>query len=199
MAQEGFRIVVVVASVGGLDALSHIPSTLPVSFPAALVIVQHRTTSSPHLLAELLRHRTTLTVKDAQDGDDPRPGVVYVAPPGLQLIVDGQKHLALVDGAKVKPARPSGDRLFASAAEAFGPRVIALVLTGGDGDGSGGISVVSNGAEPSFPRTRRARATRACQRRRSRAVASIILCRSHASRRCWGVWQALASTSTQRF
>jgi two-component system, chemotaxis family, protein-glutamate methylesterase/glutaminase len=47
-----------------------------------------------------------------------------------------------VDGLKVKHARPSGDVLFASAAEAFESRVIALVLTGGDGDGSTGISIV---------------------------------------------------------
>jgi len=136
------RIIVVAASAGGLDALSRILSELPPTFPAPLAIVQHRAMSSAHLLAELLRQRTKLTVKDAEAGDELRPGVVYIAPPGIHLVVDAGQRLALVDGVKVKHARPSGDVLFASAAEAFGPRVIALVLTGGDGDGSGGVSVV---------------------------------------------------------
>ncbi len=139
---RSFHIIVVAASAGGLDALSRILSQLPASFPAALAIVQHRALSSPHLLAEILRQRTKLTVKDAADCDEPRPGVAYVAPPGIHLIVDARQRFALIDGAKVKHARPSGDLLFASAAEAFGPRVIALVLTGGDGDGSGGLSMV---------------------------------------------------------
>jgi two-component system chemotaxis response regulator CheB len=142
MPQEQFRIVVVAASAGGLDALSRILSELPATFPAALAIVQHRAMTSAHLLAEILRQRTKLTVKDAEGGDEPRPGVVYIAPPGIHLVVDARQRFALVDGVKVKHARPSGDLLFASAAEAFGPRVVALVLTGGDGDGSGGVSVV---------------------------------------------------------
>jgi len=142
MLQEGFRIVVVAASAGGLDALSRILSDLPSTFPAALAVVQHRATSSPHLLAEILQHRTKLMVKDAEQGDEAREGIVYIAPPGIHLVVDARQRFALVEGEKVKHARPSGDRLFASAAEAFGPRVIALVLTGGNNDGSGGVSVV---------------------------------------------------------
>jgi two-component system, chemotaxis family, protein-glutamate methylesterase/glutaminase len=142
MLQEGFRIVVVAASAGGLDALSRILSDLPSTFPAAVAVVQHRAMSSPHLLAEILRQRTRLMVKDAEAGDDVGAGIVYIAPPGVHLVVDARQRFALVEGEKVKHARPSGDRLFASAAEAFGPRVIALVLTGGNDDGSGGVSVV---------------------------------------------------------
>jgi two-component system chemotaxis response regulator CheB len=141
MSQQ-FRIVVVAASIGGLEALSRILSQLPSTFPSALAIVQHRPVSHPHLLAEILRHRTKLFVKDTVDGDEARPGVVYVAPPGIHMVVDPRQRFALVDGAKVKHVRPSGDLLFASAAEAFGSRVIALVLTGGDSDGSGGVAIV---------------------------------------------------------
>ena len=142
MFGKTFPIVVVAASAGGLDALSRILSQLPPTFPAALAIVQHRALSYPHLLADILRQRTKLKVRDAEHGDEPQPGIVYVAPPGIHLVVDAQQRFALIDGVKVKHARPSGDLLFVSAAEAFGPRVIALVLTGGDGDGSGGLSAV---------------------------------------------------------
>jgi two-component system chemotaxis response regulator CheB len=139
-----FRIVVIAASAGGVEALSQILSELPATFPLAIAIVQHRSLSSPHLLATILRRKTRLTVKDAEEGDAIQPGFVYVAPPGVHLVVDAHRRFALVDGDKVKHVRPSGDVLFASAAEAFGSQVIALVLTGGDGDGSGGISVVKH-------------------------------------------------------
>jgi two-component system chemotaxis response regulator CheB len=142
MLHEGFRIVVVAASAGGLDALSLILSDLPSTFPAALAVVQHRAMTSPRLLAEILQRRTKLTVKNADAGDDVRAGIAYIAPPGIHLVVDARQRFALVEGEKVKHARPSADRLFASAAKAFGPRVIALVLTGGNDDGSGGVSVV---------------------------------------------------------
>jgi two-component system chemotaxis response regulator CheB len=141
--EEGiFRIVVVAASTGGLEALSRILSQLTPTFRAAIAIVQHRSMSSPTLLAQLLQHQTKLRVKDAENGEEIHPGIVYVAPPGIHLVVDARGRFGLVDGVKVKHTRPSGDVLFASAAEAFGSRVIALVLTGGDGDGSTGISVV---------------------------------------------------------
>jgi two-component system, chemotaxis family, protein-glutamate methylesterase/glutaminase len=139
---EGSRIVVIAASTGGLDALSRILSQLAPTFPAAIAIVQHRSTSYPTLLAQLLQQRTKLRVKNAEDGEEIHPGIVYVAPPGIHLVVDSTERFGLVDGLKVKHSRPSGDVLFASAAEAFESRVIAVVLTGGDGDGSAGISVV---------------------------------------------------------
>ncbi len=136
------RIVVIVASAGGVEALSHILFDLPPTFPLCIAIVQHRSISSPNLLAKILQRQTKLRVKDAEDGDAVEPGIVYVAPPGVHLVVDATCRLTLVDGAKVKQVRPSGDVLFASAAEAFGSQVIALVLTGGDGDGSDGVVAV---------------------------------------------------------
>jgi two-component system chemotaxis response regulator CheB len=143
VTQEGrFRIVVIAASTGGLDALSRILSQLGPVFPAAIAIVQHRPASFPTLLARVLQYHAKLRVKDAEDGEEIHPGIVYVAPPGIHLVVDARRRFALVDGLKVKRARPSGDMLFASAAEAFESQVIALVLTGGDRDGSTGISVV---------------------------------------------------------
>jgi two-component system, chemotaxis family, protein-glutamate methylesterase/glutaminase len=142
MQNKAPRIVVVVASAGGVEALSRILSDLPTMFPLAIAIVQHRSMSYPNLLAQVLQRHAKLTVKNADDGEEIVPGVVYVAPPGIHLVVDAAQRFALVDGKKVKHVRPSGDVLFESAAEAFGSQVIALVLTGGDGDGSDGIRVV---------------------------------------------------------
>jgi two-component system chemotaxis response regulator CheB len=141
-ARDGFRLVVIAASAGGVTALSEILSQLSPTFPLALAIVQHRSLAAPHLLASVLQNRTRLTVQDAADGDECLPGHVYVAPPGIHLVVDAQRRLTLRDGIKVRHVRPSGDVLFASAAEAFGRELIALVLTGGDGDGADGVRIV---------------------------------------------------------
>jgi two-component system chemotaxis response regulator CheB len=142
MPTTPFRVVVVAASGGGVEALSTILSELPATFPLAIAIVQHRSMAVPNLLAKVLQKRSRLPVKNAETGDEFAPGVVYLAPPGVHLVIDAQHRLALVDGAKVKHVRPSGDVLFASAAEALGPQCIAVVLTGGDGDGSDGIGVI---------------------------------------------------------
>ena len=71
-----FRIVVIAASAGGVEALTHILSELPPTFPPAIAIVQHRSLSSPHLLAKILGRKTRLHVKDAEDGEAIEPGVV---------------------------------------------------------------------------------------------------------------------------
>lgn len=113
IVKDEFRIVVIAASVGGLEALSCILSELPSAFPLAVAIVQHRSMSSPNLLAELLQRRTKLAVKNAEDGEE----------------------------------------------------IIALVLTGGDGDGADGVSMVkehggtvisqdeASARDPSMPRS----------------------------------------------
>jgi two-component system chemotaxis response regulator CheB len=142
--KDAFRLVVIGASAGGVAALSEILSQLSPTFPLAIAIVQHRSMAAPHLLSKVLQKRTRLKVKDAEEGDECLPGVVYVAPPGVHLVVDAQRRLALRDGAKVKHVKPSADVLFASAAEAFERQLIALVLTGGDGDGANGVRVVKD-------------------------------------------------------
>ncbi len=144
MSERNFQLVVIAASAGGVEALSRILSELPATFPLAIAIVQHRSLAVPNLLSEVLQRHSRLRVKTAEDGEPIVPGLVYVAPPGIHLLVDAAGRFALRDGIKVKHVRPSGDVLFISAAEALGTQVIALVLTGGDGDGSDGIRVVKD-------------------------------------------------------
>ena len=88
MPKRNVRIVVVVASLGGLDALTRILAELPSAFPAAIAVVQHRGMSLPNLLGEILQPRTKLHVKNAADGEAIQPGVVYIAPPGVHLVVE---------------------------------------------------------------------------------------------------------------
>src|SRR5258706_5313299 len=158
-------MVVIGASRGGLHALSQLLGSLPRDFPAAILVVLHTGPASPRLLAEILGGRTALPVSYARDGDEIRPGHVYLAPPDRHLVVRSCGKLGLDAGPKVRHARPAADRLFQSAAEVYGPRVIGIVLTGGDHDGTdglraikaaGGITMVQHPGEakdPSMPQS----------------------------------------------
>jgi two-component system, chemotaxis family, protein-glutamate methylesterase/glutaminase len=142
--REAFPVVAMAASVGGLNALSVILSGLPADFPAAIAIVMHLAPDRETMLAELLSRRTALAVKQAQTGDHLCPASVFIAPPNHHLSVGegGRLELSSASAEKVHHARPSAEPLFASAAEMFGPRAIAVVLTGGDGDGSFGVQII---------------------------------------------------------
>ena len=76
-----FDIVAVAASAGGLNALSQVLSGLPSEFGAAIVVVQHLDPRHRSLMADILSRRTSLRVKEAEDGETIRPGMIYIAPP----------------------------------------------------------------------------------------------------------------------
>ena len=137
-------LVVIAGSLGGVEALRTICAALPADFPAALAIVQHRSTRQPHLLAELLATWSTLPVGDATDGELVLGGRIYIAPPDRHMTVTASVRIALVDGPPIHHVRASAEPLFVSAALAYRTRLIAVVLTGGDGDGSIGIVSARN-------------------------------------------------------
>lgn len=139
---DRFAIVVIAASLGGIQALWTILSHLPGDFPVPIAIVQHRSTEPPNLLSKVLMRRTPLLVKTAEEGERMLPGTVYLAPPDLHLRVRGDHTFALSDGTRIRHLRSSANPLFSSAAEAFPGRVIAIVLTGGDRDATDGVQSV---------------------------------------------------------
>jgi len=131
------RIVVVGASLGGLDALRTVLSGLAKPFPLPIAIVQHRGKENPGLLAKMLQKNTALIVTDAEHGDILTAATVYVAPADYHLMVESDR-CALSLEAPVQHARPAIDVLFESAADAYGADVIAVVLTGNNSDGAYG-------------------------------------------------------------
>ena len=132
------------ASAGGLQALSAILGGLPAGFPAAIAIVMHLAPDHKSMLAEILTSRSPLTVTQARTGDFLCSSCVYVAPPNHHLTVasDGTLKLSSTGAEKINHSRPSANPLFVSVAEIYGPRAIAVVLTGGDGDGSFGVQII---------------------------------------------------------
>jgi two-component system chemotaxis response regulator CheB len=143
-ASQAFPVIAMAASVGGLNALSVILGGLPANFPAAIAIVMHLAPEHKSILAEILNSRTHLAVKQAHSGDRLRRGSVFVAPPNHHLLVarGGRLKLSSAAAEKIHHARPSAEPLFATVAEVYKKRAIAVVLTGGDGDGSFGVQII---------------------------------------------------------
>lgn len=139
---SGIDLVAIGASLGGVDALRTLLAGLPDSFPAAVVVVQHRGAEGDHSLAQVLGRASALPVREAGDGDALEPGVVFVAPAGYHLLVDRGVLRLSVDG-PVSWARPSIDVLFESAAESYGRRAAAVLLTCSSEDGADGIAAVA--------------------------------------------------------
>ena len=135
-----FPVVVLGCSWGGLHALSRVLEGVQTDLEAAIVIVQHRM-HGPSELASLLGQHTAWDVCEAEDKEELSPNRVFLAPPGYHLLVDGDRF-ALSTEAPENNSRPSVDVLFESMAESFGPRLIAVVLTGANADGALGLQEV---------------------------------------------------------
>jgi two-component system chemotaxis response regulator CheB len=136
-------VVVIGTSLGGFDAVRLLLSRLPASFPAPIVLVQHRMSDSDGLLLDLLRVESRLPVSEPEDKDPIVPGYVYLAPSDYHLLVE-RGFFSLSTEDPVCHARPSIDVLFQSAADAYGPAAVAVLLTGSTRDGASGARAVKN-------------------------------------------------------
>jgi two-component system chemotaxis response regulator CheB len=141
----GTDLVLIGVSTGGPPALQTIISALPATFPAPILIVQHMPAGFTASLAERLNRICPIGVKEAQDGEMPVPGKVYIAPGGFHLKVrrvGDELQLRLDTRPEDTLHRPAVDVLFTSAAEACGSRILAFVLTGMGRDGAMGAKAL---------------------------------------------------------
>jgi two-component system chemotaxis response regulator CheB len=134
-------MIVIGASLGGLKALQIIIRRLPDPLPVPVVVVLHRHKDATEPLAPILQGESTWTVSEAVDKEPIRPARIYLAPPDYHLHVESD-HFSLSTDEPVNHARPSIDVLFESAAEALGPKVIGVILTGASSDGARGASEI---------------------------------------------------------
>ena len=139
-------VVAISLSTGGPAAVAEVLSHLSKDFPAPVVLVPHMPQMFTRFFAERLNGQTPLTVTEAVDGQPVQPGVVYVAPGDFHLTVqrrNGTLVTALDQDPPENSHRPAADVLFRSVAEAYGPRALALVLTGMGQDGLRGSEAIS--------------------------------------------------------
>jgi two-component system chemotaxis response regulator CheB len=138
------QVVIIGTSTGGPAALQTIFKQIPASFTKPIVIVQHMPGSFTKAFAERLNKLSPLAVSEAKQGEILKPGHVYVAPGGMQLMLDnrngGSIHIRESDD-RIS-YRPSVDIALASAAKYFGRKALAVILTGMGSDGKEGAQLL---------------------------------------------------------
>jgi two-component system, chemotaxis family, CheB/CheR fusion protein len=140
-ADAGFSVVGVGASAGGLDACRKLLDGLTAPTGMAFILVQHLDPTHASMLADLLTGNTAMTVREAADGMLIEREHLYVIPPGAYLSVENGM-LRLSPPQARHGARLPFDFLLLSLAQAYGARVVAVVLSGTGADGSAGVQAV---------------------------------------------------------
>jgi two-component system chemotaxis response regulator CheB len=141
------EVAVIGASTGGPQALTCILSHLPGSIPLGFLVVQHMPSTFTASLAEHLSWQCSLKVKEAEDGERIRPGLALIAPGDYHMVVEGgsEERVRLTQTPKVHGVRPSVDVTMKSAAEVYGRKVLAVILTGMGEDGAEGVRAIKEG------------------------------------------------------
>ena len=156
---ERGSLVVTGSSAGGIEALSVLFGGLPATFRAPIVVAQHLDPSVTSSLAAILAKATPMRVVAVESVTKLEPGTIFVVPADRHVEITDDHVRVHVDGLHGR-SKPSIDLLFASAAEAYGDRLIAVVLTGLGSDGSdgaravkrhGGFVIVEDPMTASFP------------------------------------------------
>ncbi|HKC25549.1 MAG TPA: chemotaxis protein CheB [Thermoanaerobaculia bacterium] len=142
---EKISALVIAASTGGPPAVRDVLVGFPPR-PVVVALAQHIPAPFTRSLAARLATATGWDAREAFDGMELLVGEVAVAPGGrhLELALSGRKPVARVSEEGTRRWCPSADALFASAAETFGPRVVAVVLTGMGDDGALGVRAVAD-------------------------------------------------------
>jgi two-component system chemotaxis response regulator CheB len=138
-AAETKYLVILAGSAGALEGIRTILAGLPADFPAAVVVLLHRTSNPPMLLENVLQRVSRMPVRSVEPGEYLLPKTIYVVPPDRHMIIDPAHHVELRNGRRIRGARSSANPLIESAAGLFGERLIVVILSGGDGDGTDGV------------------------------------------------------------
>lgn len=136
------RAIVIGGSAGGVSALLRILPRLRPGLPAPVLVVLHLPPGRESALASVFNSHPGLPAKEAEDKEPLLPARVYFAPPGYHLLVERDARLSLSADEPVLFSRPSIDVLFESAADAFGPGLLGVVLSGASSDGARGLAAV---------------------------------------------------------
>jgi two-component system, chemotaxis family, protein-glutamate methylesterase/glutaminase len=149
MRQTALSITAIVAlgiSTGGPSALEQILPALPVDLPVPILVVQHMPIGFTAFFAERLNNLCAISVCEASHGEIVRPGVVYIAPAGLQMTVDRLANSQTLISLSNKPEKqlhvPSVDVMMQSVASAFRFQAMGIIMTGMGADGAQGMSAI---------------------------------------------------------
>ncbi len=140
------KLVIIGASAGGPRALAEIMPLFPAKTPAPILIVQHMPSVFTRSFAERLNIICEMQVKEAEEDEELQPGWIFVAPGGRDIIVSmeyGESgRVELMKSQNKSGATPRIDITMITAAEAYGPKAIGVIMTGMGSDGAHGIEMI---------------------------------------------------------
>ena len=134
--------VVIGASAGGVNALLQMLPALPRGYRIPIVVVLHVRSGRQNQLVDVFQQRLKVPVREAGDKEDIIPGTLYFAPAGYHLLLENDRSFSLSCDAPLHFARPAIDITMETAADAFGPRLVGVLLTGANDDGAEGMAAI---------------------------------------------------------
>jgi len=142
LSKSKYEVVVIGVSSGGLEALLQIIPKLPKDFELPIIIVNHMLPDADNFLVNFLNEKSQLNVMEAMEKERINKGKVYLAPANYHLLVEPDKTLSLSVDPPLNHSRPSVDILFETAAYAYSGKLIGVVLTGANFDGTIGLNKI---------------------------------------------------------
>jgi two-component system chemotaxis response regulator CheB len=139
-ARPPIELIVIGASAGGVSALLALLSPLPAGYALPIVTLLHLLPRRESQLGNVLGHHLALPVREPQDKEPVQAGHVYVAGADYHLLIEADRCFAFSNEPPVSFARPSIDVLMISAADAYGPALAGVLLTGANMDGAEGMA-----------------------------------------------------------
>jgi two-component system, chemotaxis family, CheB/CheR fusion protein len=143
------HVVGIGASAGGLEALSQFVAGLLPDLGCIYVVAQHMSPNHRSLMAEILARETRLPVQELTDGEIPLPDVIYIIPPGYNLVFKADRFVLSTPSPEVSP-KPSVNLLFQSMAEEFEERAVGIILSGTGSDGTRGLRAIKSSGGITF-------------------------------------------------
>jgi two-component system, chemotaxis family, protein-glutamate methylesterase/glutaminase len=141
-----YEALVIGGSAGSIKVLKFILKSLPGAAPVPIIVGLHRLqTDTSTGLRDVIQFSTTMPVVEPTPGQAALPGQVYLAPANLHLVLEPDRTFSLSSSPLVQYSRPSIDVLFLSAADVYGPRLAALLVTGANKDGAFGLKSIKDG------------------------------------------------------
>jgi two-component system chemotaxis response regulator CheB len=155
-----YEAIVIGTSAGGLFALATLLKEIPKDYFIPIIVVQHRAKDPKDLLEEVLQNKCAIHIQQANEKEKITGGTVYIAPPDYHLLIENDRTFSLSSDELVNYSRPSIDVLFESATAVYQNKLVGIILTGANHDGThgltaikknGGLTIVQDPLEAQFP------------------------------------------------
>ena len=138
------ELLVMGGSAGSFNVLLNALPQLDTIYRFPIVVVLHRNKDAQPILSDLFSHKTRLAVKEAEEKEEILPGKIYLAPADYHLLIEKDRTFSLDYSEKINFSRPCIDATFQTAAEAYGDKLVCVLLSGSNADGVEGLKTVKS-------------------------------------------------------